>query len=76
MKTYEITVVCTTKREIVVKANSKKGAKKLAIKEANALVGTYCESYVENVEILKEGGDWWTNKNCLTNFGTLLSLLK
>ena len=24
MKTYEITVVCTTKREIVVKANSKK----------------------------------------------------
>ena len=57
MKTYEITVVCTTKREIVVKANSKKGAKKLAIKEANALVGTYCESYVENVEILKEGGD-------------------
>tara|TARA_A100000172_G_C3043202_1_gene111306 strand:+ start:2358 stop:2531 length:174 start_codon:yes stop_codon:yes gene_type:complete len=55
MKTYEITVVCTTKREIVVKANSKKGAKKLAIKEANALVGSYCESYVENVEILKEG---------------------
>ena len=73
MKTYEITVVCTTKREIVVKANSKKGAKKLAIKEANALVGSYprttppttlvpyfticCENHVENVEVLKEGGN-------------------
>ena len=57
MKTYEITVVCTTKREIVVKANSKKGAKKLAIKEANALVGSYCENYVENVEVLENNND-------------------
>ena len=29
------------------------------------------KKYMETLE-----DKWWTNKNCLTNFGTLLSLLK